>query len=103
VFNFILSLTVGGVITASGAQYLVDLEDHSEKVASAYVRDATLRFAEYDKILPGIVNWVPKSTPSSVSKLTVKTIVNATVDSVPHPTINHPTMQHHSTLLNPTL
>jgi hypothetical protein len=103
VFNFILSLTVGGVITASGAQYLVDLEDHSEKVASAYVLDATLRFAEYDKILPGIVNWVPKSTPSSVSKLTVKTIVNATVDSVPHPTIYHPTMQHHSTLLNPTL
>ncbi len=55
VFNFILSSALAGVITASGAQYLTNIEKHTEKVSSAYVDEAIKRFKEYDKILPGIV------------------------------------------------
>jgi hypothetical protein len=57
VFNFIVSVLTAGVITATGARYLVDIEEHSKQVSSAYVKQAKERFEEYDKLLPGIVKW----------------------------------------------
>ncbi len=54
-FNFIIASLITGVITASGANYLLNVESHSEEITAAYVDDANQRFDEYDKILPGIV------------------------------------------------
>ena len=56
-FNTIVSMMVAGVITASGAQYLQDLEVHSQRAADVYVSDANTRFQEYDKIIPGSVQY----------------------------------------------
>jgi hypothetical protein len=54
-FNIIVASLLTGVITASGASYLSNLESHTVKVTENYVLQAHDRFAEYDKILPGIV------------------------------------------------
>jgi hypothetical protein len=57
VFNTIVSMMVAGVITASGANYLQNLEVYSKRAADVYVSDANKRFQEYDKILPGSVQY----------------------------------------------
>jgi hypothetical protein len=57
VFNTIVSMMVAGVVTASGAHYLENLEIHSQRAADVYVSDANARFQEYDKILPGSVQY----------------------------------------------
>jgi hypothetical protein len=54
-FNIIVASLVTGVITASGAHYLSQVEAHSVSVSDQYVLQAHDRFDEYDKILPGIV------------------------------------------------
>jgi hypothetical protein len=50
-------MLVAGVITASGAQYLQNLEIHSKRIAGVYMADANERFQEYEKILPGSVEY----------------------------------------------
>lgn len=55
-FNIIVASLVTGVITASGAHYITNVEAHSIAVSDDYVREAHHRFDEYDKILPGIVD-----------------------------------------------
>ena len=54
-FNLIIAFSVAGVISASGAGYLLQLEDHSKEVTLTYVAHAQQRFEEYDRMLPGIV------------------------------------------------
>lgn len=54
-FNTIMSMAVAGVITASGAHYLQQLEVNSTRAAERYATDANERFQEYEKILPGSV------------------------------------------------
>ena len=56
-FNTIVSMMVAGVVTASGANYLQNLEVYSKKAASVYVSDANTRFKEYEKIIPGSVEY----------------------------------------------
>lgn len=58
-FNFIVASLVTGVITASGATYLLDVETRSLEVTKTYVSHAEDRFDEYEKILPGIVQRKP--------------------------------------------
>lgn len=48
---------VAGVITSSGANYLLSLEDRTKEVSEVYVSHAYERFDEYEKILPGIVEY----------------------------------------------
>jgi len=50
-------MMVAGVLTASGARYLQDLEVHSQRAANVYVSDANTRFQEYEKIIPGSVQY----------------------------------------------
>lgn len=56
-FNIIVSMAVAGVITASGAHYLQQLEMDSTRAADRYTADANARFQEYEKILPGSVEY----------------------------------------------
>jgi hypothetical protein len=58
-FNIIVASLVTGVITASGAHYLSQVETHSVSVSEQYVHQAHDRFDEYNKILPGIVDRQP--------------------------------------------
>lgn len=58
--NIIIALSVAGVISASGATYLLQLEEHSQEVATNYTQHAYQRFEEYDRMLPGIVKWPTK-------------------------------------------
>lgn len=58
-FNIIVASLVTGVITASGAHYLTNVESHTIVVTESYVEQANDRFDEYDKILPGIVKRQP--------------------------------------------
>ena len=52
-----MSMMVAGVITASGAHYLQKLEADSMRAADGYVADANERFREYERILPGSVEY----------------------------------------------
>ena len=50
-------MMVAGVVTASGANYLQNLEVYSKRTAKVYASDANERFKEYDKIIPGSVEY----------------------------------------------
>ena len=52
-----MSMMVAGVITASGAHYLQELEADL-CAADGYVADANERFREYERILPGSVEYL---------------------------------------------
>ena len=65
--NTIASMLVAGVLTASGAHYLQNVEMHSTHAADAYIAGANKRFQEYEKILPGSVEYPIASKPRSLA------------------------------------
>ena len=65
--NTIASMLVAGVLTASGAHYLQNVEMHSTHAADAYMAGANKRFQEYEKILPGSVEYPIASKPRSLA------------------------------------
>jgi len=57
VFNTVLSLVTVGMLTASGADYILSIEHQTQVVSGEYKKAADERFHEYEKILPGSVKY----------------------------------------------
>jgi len=61
--NTISTLVITGVLSASAASYLVDIEEQSTIITTIYVEQAEARFQQYDALLPGVVNFADVKKP----------------------------------------
>ncbi len=52
--NLVSAAVIAGVLSASGAAFIVDLSNEAEQASGAYVASAQERFEQYNAFIPGV-------------------------------------------------